>query len=90
VLFVRDVAAIMRKIQCGVRFAVLAITVGQLADKMCFIAPFGPCLAQIKTNRYALRLSLRGASFATKQSLADGGDCFAKSARNDSAEDSRG
>ena len=44
VLGIRDVTAVEREIERGVRFAVFPVAVGQLADEMFLIAPLGPRL----------------------------------------------
>ena len=47
----RDVAAILRKIQRRIRFAILSIAIGKLAKKMRFISPLGPRFAKVQTYR---------------------------------------
>ncbi len=46
-----DVAAVLCKVQRGVRFPILAIAVRQFADEMGFVAAFSPRLSEIETHR---------------------------------------
>jgi hypothetical protein len=45
-----DVLAIEGEVQRGIRFAVLAIAIGELGNKVGFITSFRPCLTQIHGN----------------------------------------
>ena len=45
--FVRDVAAISRKIERRVRFVRFAVAIRQLANKMGLVAALRPCFAKI-------------------------------------------
>lgn len=50
-IFIRDIIAVLGKIEPRIRFTILAISIGQLVDKMSRISPFRPRLTQVCTDR---------------------------------------
>ena len=45
-----DIKTVFCKVESGIRFAVLTITIRQLADEVCFVSALRPSLTQIQTD----------------------------------------
>src|SRR6185503_162933 len=58
----RDVPAVATEIDTGIRFAIFAVAVCQLAEEMSGVTPFGPGLPEILTNRSGSSSDLPGQS----------------------------